>query len=62
MKQYVDKGLVTRTKANEPICFNFNLPEGCKAAQPGQRCQQGLHVCGSPQCQESRQPHSAQTH
>lgn len=62
MKQYLAKGLVTKTKANEPICFGFNLPEGCTAAQPGQRCTKGLHVCGSSQCQESRQPHSAQTH
>ena len=62
MKQYFDKGLVSKTKANEPICFKYNMPEGCNAAAPGQRCPSGLHVCGSPQCQESRQPHSAQTH
>lgn len=62
MKQYSAQGLATRTKDNEPICFGFNLQEGCSKAQPGQRCPRGLHVCGSSQCQDNRQPHSSQTH
>jgi hypothetical protein len=62
MKQYQALGLITRTKDNEPICFSFNMQAGCSKAQPGQRCHGGLHVCGSPQCQDSRQPHSSRTH
>ena len=27
-----------------PICFNYNL-EGCGAAQPGQSCPRGRHIC-----------------
>ncbi len=27
-----------------PICFNYNL-EGCTAAQPGQSCPRGKHIC-----------------
>lgn len=27
-----------------PICFNYNL-EGCTAAQPGQTCPRGRHIC-----------------
>lgn len=27
-----------------PICFNYNL-EGCSAAQPGQTCSRGRHIC-----------------
>ena len=27
-----------------PICFNYNL-EGCSAAQPGQTCPRGRHIC-----------------
>ena len=30
--------------AGNPICFNFNL-DGCDAAQPGQACPRGLHIC-----------------
>lgn len=30
--------------AGQPICFNYNL-EGCDAAQPGQACPRGLHIC-----------------
>ncbi len=61
-KQFLEKGFIGRTKGGEPVCFHYNLPGGCTKAQPGQRCVRGLHVCGSPQCQDSRQPHSATTH
>lgn len=27
-----------------PICFNYNL-EGCSAAEPGQACPRGRHIC-----------------
>ncbi len=30
--------------AGNPICFNYNL-DGCDAAQPGQACPRGLHIC-----------------
>ena len=30
--------------AGQPICFNYNL-DGCDAAQPGESCPRGLHIC-----------------
>ena len=33
-----------------PICFGFNLPEGCDKARPGERCPRGFHVCCAKQC------------
>ena len=50
----------TRNTANgEPICFNYNLPSGCPNAQPGAKCQRGVHVCMEPGCQK---PHSMTEH
>ena len=34
----------SRTDANQPICFNYNLA-GCPGATPGRRCVKGMHVC-----------------
>ena len=31
-------------QSGKPICFNYNL-EGCSAAQPGQTCPRGRHIC-----------------
>ena len=47
---------------NEPICFAFNLQEGCGAAQVGQKCRHGWHVCAHPACKGKREPHSASSH
>ena len=32
------------------ICWGFNLPNGCKAAKPGESCSKGFHVCAEPGC------------
>ena len=62
LKDFAAKGNVTRTKEGTNICFNYNLPSGCSAAAPGQRCPKGLHVCSHPNCQSKATPHSATTH
>ena len=38
------------TTAGEPICWNFNLPQGCAKARQGERCLRGFHVCAEPGC------------
>ena len=47
------------TPQNQRICWGFNLPNGCKAAKPGESCSKGLHVCAEPGCFK---PHSLQEH
>jgi len=32
------------TADGEPICFAWNLPQGCKEAKAGERCNRGWHV------------------
>ena len=34
-----------RDEEGAPICFKFNVDEGCSAAPPGGRCPKGRHVC-----------------
>ena len=36
------RGMHSRTAAGDNICFGYNLPGGCTAAQP---CTKGKHVC-----------------
>ena len=33
-----------------PICFGFNLPQGCDKAPPGGKCNKGRHVCCKKGC------------
>ena len=51
----INKALETPQK--QRICWGFNLPNGCKAAKPGESCSKGLHVCAEPGCFK---PHSLQ--
>jgi len=46
-------GKAWQTAAGDPICFKFNMPEGCNQASPGGRCSRGLHVCAEPGCGKS---------
>ena len=62
MSDFEARGNVRKTKHGDPICFNYNLPTGCTAASPGQRCPKGLHVCASTRCQDKQMPHSAMSH
>ena len=39
------QGLDALTRNGDPKCFGFNLPDGCKHAGPGGKCNKGLHVC-----------------
>jgi hypothetical protein len=48
-----------QSESGEPICFAFNLPNGCTQAKPGARCNRGLHICAEPGCGGH---HSLQTH
>ena len=48
--------------SGQPLCFGFNLPRGCKAAAPGQRCPKGWHHCAHGNCQDKKEPHSANSH
>eukprot|EP00971_Amphidinium_carterae_P042871 842612-Amphidinium_carterae.1 len=33
-------------KDKQPICFKYNLPEGCPSGKgDGERCPRGWHVC-----------------
>ena len=52
-------GMDSMTADGTPICYGFNLPDGCKAGGPGHRCPRGLHVCCKPGC---HQHHSLQQH
>lgn len=40
-----------RTRNNDPICYNYNLPAGCTGAPDGGRCNRGMHVCAEPGCE-----------
>lgn len=42
------KDLPTKTTDGRPICFSFNLPNGCSEAKPGDKCKRGIHIC--PRC------------
>ena len=42
-----------------PICYAFNLPEGCSKAADGEKCPRGWHVCAAADC--TFLPHSYQT-
>ena len=58
----VPSGLVGKnfqTTQGEPICFAYNLPNGCNQAKAGGRCPRGLHVCAEPGCSSN---HSLQQH
>ncbi|CAJ1372152.1 unnamed protein product [Effrenium voratum] len=35
-------GLSPTTPSGEPCCYDFNLPKGCKAARPWERCEKGF--------------------
>ena len=59
--RYHKAGLAFNTMSGQPICYKYNL-DGCPAAQPGQKCHNGLHVCGRAQCQSAAMPHAASTH
>ena len=37
-------GKSATTKDGEPICFGFNLPQGCNDVEAGKRCRRGWHV------------------
>ena len=39
-----------KTPDGRNICFGFNLPEGCRNAEPGKSCPRGAHVCCEPGC------------
>ena len=53
------QGKFKNTPAGEPICFNYNLNQGCPNALPGAKCARGMHVCAEPGCQK---PHSLTEH
>ena len=58
----VPSGLVGKnfqTSQGEPICFAYNLSNGCDQAKAGGRCPRGLHVCAEPGCSAT---HSLQQH
>jgi hypothetical protein len=60
--RFMPPGLIgnTRTTAKgDPICFNYNLPNGCPLPVSNGRCSKGLHVCCKPGC---GQAHSFQSH
>ena len=44
------RGGVLRTKANEPICYGYNLGT---SAHVGAKCDKGLHVCCGPGCESA---------
>ena len=39
------RGLNRKDKNGHPLCFGYNLPNGCEEAAPGKACRKGLHVC-----------------
>ena len=39
------RGLNRKDKSGNPLCFGYNLPNGCEEAAPGKACRKGLHVC-----------------
>ena len=53
------KGCNARDAQGNPLCFDFNLPQGCEQAQPGNRCPRGWHKCAAKGCGKI---HSYQAH
>jgi hypothetical protein len=52
------KGMHSKTKDGEPLCFGWNLPTGCPSnVAAGKKCSKGWHFCCFPKCKE---PHSLQ--
>ena len=52
-------GGVSHTDNNAPLCFGFNLGN-CTDAQPGGRCNRGLHLCCAKGCVSKE--HNFMTH
>ena len=44
---------------NQPICFDHNLPHGCKLPVTKGRCRKGMHICCMKNCLQSS--HTFQT-
>ena len=44
---------------NQPVCFDYNLPHGCKLPVSKGRCRKGLHVCCMKNCFQAN--HTFQT-
>ena len=44
---------------NQPICFDHNLPHGCKLPVTKGRCRKGMHICCMKNCFWSN--HTCQT-
>ena len=44
---------------NQPVCFDYNLPHGCRLPVSKGRCRKGLHVCCAKNCFQSN--HTFQT-
>ena len=38
---------------NQPICFDYNLPHGCKLPVTKGRCRKGMHICCVKNCLQS---------
>ena len=58
----IPSGLVGKnfqTTHGEPICFAYNLSNGCSQAKAGGRCSRSFHVCAEPGCSSN---HSLQQH
>ena len=52
----IPKGLIGKslqTQSGERLCWAYNLEQGCKEAQPGERCQRGYHWCAKPNCNKA---------
>jgi hypothetical protein len=52
-------GMDSRTSDLRPICYNYNMIEGCTLANPGGTCSKGVHVCCRPGCHKA---HSQRVH
>ena len=62
VQEFEARGNAKKTRTGDTLCFNYNLPQGCTLAAPGQRCRNGLHVCSAINCQDKQHLHSAATH
>ena len=49
--------LDTGAHAGEPVCFGFNLSDGCAGAASGARCGRGWHLCCRPGCAKAHPCH-----
>ena len=47
------------TATGEPLCYSYNLPQGCSGAPAGSRCPKGWHKCAEPGCNAD---HGLQSH